>query len=266
MAIVLVVIAAVWWSYPLQKERSRKVQTIEPSKTLKPQNPVSIKKDISAKTPQNLPPSSKRKIKRCFSVQLAYDKPSSKRWLEAYRKKVQKMGFICHIRQENGNLALLCDTKRKRRDLAPSIERAKSKGLDYQIRRDECRYVTKPKRVEKQSSHRIPEKRETSSEAKKLLQSESFDPVKVEKLFEKRKSYDLALELARYYLRNKEYKKALLWAKRANTLDKESEEAWILYARSLYRLGKREKAKRVLRIYLEYKESKKIEELLKRWR
>jgi tetratricopeptide (TPR) repeat protein len=88
----------------------------------------------------------------------------------------------------------------------------------------------------------------------------------LQKLFAKRHSYNLAIKIAREFFSKREYNEALEWAKKANKLNRNEEEAWILYAKSLYALGKKEQAKRILRLYLEYANSSEAQKLLREWR
>jgi thioredoxin-like negative regulator of GroEL len=86
----------------------------------------------------------------------------------------------------------------------------------------------------------------------------------IEKYNQKR-SYALAIYIAKQYYFDNDYKQAGVWAKRANQLDRNQEEAWLLYAKSVYALNNKEKAVRILKIYLQYKESSKAEFLLSEW-
>jgi len=83
--------------------------------------------------------------------------------------------------------------------------------------------------------------------------------------YNKKKSYALAIYIAKQYYFDSDYKNASMWAKRANQLDRNKEEAWLFYAKSVYALGDTKKAKRILNIYLQYKDSNKAEFLLSEW-
>ncbi len=83
--------------------------------------------------------------------------------------------------------------------------------------------------------------------------------------YNKKKSYALAIYIAKQYYFESDYKNAGIWAKRANQLDRNKEEAWLYYAKSVYALGDTKKAKRILNIYLQYKDSNKAELLLSEW-
>ncbi len=83
--------------------------------------------------------------------------------------------------------------------------------------------------------------------------------------YNQKKSYALAIYIAKQYYFDSDYKNSGIWAKRANQLDRNKEEAWLFYAKSVYALGDTEKAKRILNIFLQYKDSTKAELLLSEW-
>lgn len=78
-------------------------------------------------------------------------------------------------------------------------------------------------------------------------------------------TYKDALKIANLYYDKRDYKNATSWAKKANQLDREQEEAWILFAKSQYASGNRKDAKAVLKLFLDYKTSQKAKLLLDKW-
>jgi len=96
------------------------------------------------------------------------------------------------------------------------------------------------------------------------VEQEKSRDVWIEK-YNQKKSYALAISIAKQYYSDKEFKQAGIWAKRANQLDRNKEEAWLFYAKSVYALGNVTKAIRILNIYLQYKDSSKAELLLSEW-
>ncbi len=83
--------------------------------------------------------------------------------------------------------------------------------------------------------------------------------------YNQKKSYALAIYITKQYYFDSDYKNSGIWAKRANQLDRNKEEAWLFYAKSVYALGDVDKAKRILNIFLQYKDSTKAELLLSEW-
>ena len=59
-----------------------------------------------------------------------------------------------------------------------------------------------------------------------------------------------ALIIARKYYENHQYKDSMKWSLKANELDKKNEESWILFAKSLYKTGQKQKAIQTLQFYL----------------
>ncbi|WP_201352413.1 hypothetical protein [Hydrogenimonas urashimensis] len=83
---------------------------------------------------------------------------------------------------------------------------------------------------------------------------------------EKFPKYATALKIATIYYAGNDFENAALWARKANLIDRDDEEAWILYAKSEYALGNRARAIRILRLYLDYRDSIKAKSLLLSWR
>lgn len=101
-----------------------------------------------------------------------------------------------------------------------------------------------------------------------ILEVKSAKPKDVKTLirhFLNSPTYKDALRIANIYYDKKDYKNATSWAKKANQLDREQEEAWILFAKSQYANGNRKDAKAVLKLFLDYKASQKAQLLLDRW-
>lgn len=211
-----------------------------------------------------------KKAKRCYAIQLfyGYDRYIDK--LLEHNEKAKKIGFSCYVKRgrmlSNGNrqLFLVCNVQKTKKALRPWIDLAKRSGLDYTIVRDDCTHLshttppTKPKAKPKQ-------KAASHSSTPQVVLAKEPSASQLEKLFAERHSYDLAIQIAKSYYNDGKYKKALAWAKKANALDREQEEAWILYAKSLKKMGEDEKARQILRVYLDYKESKNARKLLKEW-
>ncbi|HIC43011.1 MAG TPA: hypothetical protein EYO73_01565 [Sulfurimonas sp.] len=84
--------------------------------------------------------------------------------------------------------------------------------------------------------------------------------------YNKKRSYSAAIYIAKQYYFDEDYEQSGIWAKRANQLNRNKEEAWLYYSKSVYALGNTTKARRILNIYLQYKNSTKAELLLSEWR
>lgn len=78
--------------------------------------------------------------------------------------------------------------------------------------------------------------------------------------------YDNALSIAKIYYGKNSYTEAASWAKKANQLNREGEEAWLLFAKSNYASGRKNEAIAALELFMNYKESKAAAELLRSWK
>jgi len=78
-------------------------------------------------------------------------------------------------------------------------------------------------------------------------------------------SFDTCIAIAKKYLERKDYKNALKWAKNANIQNKKNPLSWIISAKALYYMGKKQKAIKLLKIYNSYYNNKEIKNLLKEY-
>lgn len=77
-------------------------------------------------------------------------------------------------------------------------------------------------------------------------------------------SFETCILLAEKYYNNKDYENALKWAKNANIQNKKSPKSWIIVAKSLYKLNKKDKAVKILQIYYKYTKNKDVLKLIER--
>lgn len=130
-----------------------------------------------------------------------------------------------------------------------------------------------PPAVQKaQKKHVVQINENRSSPPKKSIEKVYFSTVNEDKPLEewvqkynKKKSYAIAIYISKQYYFDKDFKHAGIWAKRANQLDRNKEDAWLLYAKSVFALGDKEQAKKILNVFLQYKDSAKTELLLSEW-
>lgn len=94
-------------------------------------------------------------------------------------------------------------------------------------------------------------KEDIKHENKKILSTRVIPP------------YENCIAIAEEYYKRGDYKEAIKWAKNANIQNKEDKRSWIITAKSLYALGKKEKAVKILRLYNRYYPSLEIETLIK---
>jgi hypothetical protein len=64
----------------------------------------------------------------------------------------------------------------------------------------------------------------------------------LEERFRRNGDFETALTLSEEYYKNSDYQKALKWAVSANSIDSKNEKSWILFAKSSYKLGRKQDA------------------------
>jgi tetratricopeptide (TPR) repeat protein len=84
--------------------------------------------------------------------------------------------------------------------------------------------------------------------------------------FKQNPTYGSAIVIARDYYGKNNFSEAAFWAKKANQLNREEEEAWLLYAKSYWAQGRKKEAVGVLELYMNYKDSKAASELYRTWK
>ncbi|WP_281950831.1 CDC27 family protein [Nitrosophilus kaiyonis] len=82
------------------------------------------------------------------------------------------------------------------------------------------------------------------------------------KKFEKNPDPKLAIFLSKTFYKDKDYKKSLYWAIKANELDSSNYQSWILFAKASVKLGKKNDAINALRAYLKNHNSYEAKKLL----
>ena len=77
-------------------------------------------------------------------------------------------------------------------------------------------------------------------------------------------TFNKALTLAKKYYENADYENSIKWCKLASKIDNNDERIWKLYALNLEKTNQKEKAIKVLKTYLKYKNSLDLKYLLQR--
>jgi tetratricopeptide (TPR) repeat protein len=112
----------------------------------------------------------------------------------------------------------------------------------------------------------IPAKTNQNSLFEVSSPSKALSTMTPQELFDTSPKYETALLNARELYAKNNFVDAAIWAKKANQMNREAEEAWLLYAKSYYAQGRKNEAMDVLMLYLNYKESKTAQELLRTWK
>ena len=76
-------------------------------------------------------------------------------------------------------------------------------------------------------------------------------------------SFQTCIKLSQKYYNEKNYLEAFKWAKNANLQNNKDPQSWIMSAKALYSLGKKEEALKILKIYYNYHKDKTIKKLIK---
>jgi len=111
----------------------------------------------------------------------------------------------------------------------------------------------------------IRKKEVIKKEIKKSSKKEENKTKKIILTSEVLPSFDSCILLAKKYLQKGDYKNALTWAKNANIQNKKDPRSWIISAKALYKMGKIDKAIKLLKVYNSYYNNKEVKKLLKEW-
>lgn len=242
--------------------------------------------------PPHSVPALEKTQKKCVEYRVLQFAVSQKR----YRKGVQKLkrhleelGLHCYTKLsvDGIHLYLRCNEPENFSVLIPYIKKArysyfrvKEEGSE----RPKSYRITPPKDMAEVENRNVePPVRQLAQTASTVkphdadfIHAKKSEAIrlKVEKVenletlkarFERYPSYETALRVAEIFYRRKAYDQAAAWARKANALDRDDERAWILFAKAEYAMGEKEKAKRILRIFLDYKSSKAAQALLGEW-
>ena len=101
----------------------------------------------------------------------------------------------------------------------------------------------------------------------KVIPSIKEESVNVEKListFQKHPSYEVAMIISQYFFNKRDYKKAKIWALKANNIDPSKYQSWKMFATILIKKNDKINAKEVLKVYLnDYGDNDEIYKLLR---
>ncbi len=143
------------------------------------------------------------------------------------------------------------------------------KSEPKEIKKEVIKEVVKPEaKANKDEQAALLKPEVEKKEAKPKVMLEVREVTDIDALLEQYANsprYSVALKIARKYYDEGDFENASLWARKANILDRDDERAWIIYAQSEYALGREERAKRILRLFLDYKDSAKARSLLMTW-
>lgn len=132
---------------------------------------------------------------------------------------------------------LLTQALEEKRDLEKRLQLAKVNQEKNKVFREKTEKELKLSEQDK----------EKSSKANRIqITSISLNVKLLKKAFYQNPSLEKALSMSKIYYENKDYKKSIFWALKANEFDKSSQESWILFAKAKEALGEIQEAQEVM--------------------
>ena len=92
--------------------------------------------------------------------------------------------------------------------------------------------------------------------------SSTFDISEIENRFKENSNPHLGLYIARYHYDHGNYNEAYNYALKTNAINNNIEESWLIFAKSLVKLGKSDQAKKTLQFYISQSNSENAKNLL----
>ncbi len=171
--------------------------------------------------------------------------------------KIEKKDLIVEQKPKINEDAIPKKPKRIIKDVEYDLEMYSYNLLNKKRESETPRYtvITKTKTQEKKE-----DKQPFSISLKQLSSTDDLI-----KSFNKESTYLKALRIAESFYEKKDYENSLLWSKKANKLNSKDSKAWLLYAKSEYAGGNRQRAKDILKMYIKSSNSQDAKELLISW-
>ena len=243
-----------------QKRISAKQKKIDKSSVkpvLKNDKPLVVKKKY--------PKSGVRVIQFIASSRGYYDN------LVGEKKRFEKMGFSCYIKDySDGFFKLRCLIPENFKQVEKML---KKRGIDFFLPTESKEFLKqlnlKKSNMKNIKKTEVPAPKEKKTEivdktyrTSSLIASKKATIEELISQFTHRPGFSRAIMIAKAYYNKKDFKNAAKWAKKANSIDREREEGWVLYAKSINALGQKERAVKILKIYLSFKPSEEARKLL----
>ncbi|MCW1360915.1 CDC27 family protein [Campylobacter sp. CCS1377] len=102
----------------------------------------------------------------------------------------------------------------------------------------------------------------TTNELKIIVQSYEASIPELRSDFYAHPNYKSAIKLSKIYYQNKDYKKSIFWSLKANELNKNNQESWLMFAKAKIALGQKEEAIKALSNYMSFYDSNNIDQFL----
>ena len=140
----------------------------------------------------------------------------------------------------------------------PNLDKKVEVKKDIKIKKKELKPVKVIKKAEVKT--KIVQKPQ-----KNLITSKEVNVILLMNKFESQKTYENAIKIAQILYNKGNFQKAIEWSFKANTINPSDYKSWLIYGQSLYKLGKRTKAIKILSGYINnYGSNKSIEDFLEK--
>jgi len=175
------------------------------------------------------------------------------------KKLLESLGFKdCKLVQSAIYVDLICNESNGFTALKSYIELAKRHHIKYYV-------VAEKNKAQRRKKKKKKKEKQIEKAPTPLLKVQNTNIQQLQQKFTQAPNYNIAMIIARNYYKKEVFKDAIIWAKKANQLDKSDVESWIIYAKSLHALHQYDKARQLLHIYLQYENSEEVDKLLKEW-
>ncbi len=183
-----------------------------------------------------------------------------------------KTGYLTRVFQRKGDTVVIVDTAIERNETFGtnkiSLERSGRVSQIVEVRKDES---TKPIAISKINKNDTmvlaPSSVDGSAKNIVIELKDTNDPQTLhdlEKRFKLSHDTDDSLFLAKSYYKRQQYEKAAYWAYQTNLINENIEEAWLVFVKSKYKLGRHAEAIKVLKAYIDKSGSIRAKVLLEK--
>ena len=206
-------------------------------------------------------------------------KEKNKALIKNAQKKYKSYGLDCKIEDQNNYLNLVCGETSSYEEYKKIRTILKEHNIKYYLivkkkfsdkKKDISSFKSETFKSEQLEQNVIPskDKKEKISiqKPRSNITHTRVDIDILEKKFSHNNNYAIAIRIAKEYYLQKNYEKSLYWAKKANNLDRKKTQSWIIYAKSLYALGEKKKALKVLMLYKRFASSSEVDRILQEWK
>jgi len=225
-------------------------------------------KEVKPVKRNNLSPKKESIVSGVKVIQFVANSKKYQNTLLDEKKRFEQMGFSCYIKDGNdGFIRLRCLIPKNFRQISKVL---KSKGIDFFLPTESKEFLEQLNLKDSNIVNiPIPNVPTNSIKTDKVVERTSSliasKKATIDELinqYTNRPGFSRAIMIAKAYYDKKDYKNAAKWAKKANSINRKREEGWILYAKAVNALGQKERAVKILKVYLNFKSSKKVEKLL----